>query len=447
MYKFSITHLLPSADDKKWCLDFPREGDSYELKTLQDQGVYFQGWALFAGDMAPEPFIRAADKTHYFTLNMPRADVVSKVLKAAPEEHKQLRCGFHFKLPLGTHQLVFGFRVDQREYDYATFKVEGSLKVLEGKAGWLFLDNDANNSVDQYLGKQLLSAAQLTAWSLYLDSFYTQVKSRKIPHAVLIAPAKEMILSEYYPFEKGATTPIEQLLETALKKHSLCYPEAVFKHAKERPFRICDTHWTPHGAMLSAVEVLRELGIETESAQALFAQDQYRECRAVGDLGNKMYPPRSAIERVLSSFSYRKTVIYDNQLANFGRVMLLANSTALHRAKCLLFGSSSSYTMLDYFSRLFTEIVFVHSAGNIDLSLLEFEQPDYVVAQTNARFVIVAPIVGYELSVVIKSKLDELPDNEKQAAINRSDQWRQKTNNERTQHYHGLMTDLSSPIT
>lgn len=440
MYKFIITHLLPSENDKKWCLDFPRADDNYELHILQDQGVYFQGWALFTSDILPEPFIRAADKSHYFTLNMPRADVVSKVLKEAPEEHKQLRCGFHFTLPLISNSVVFGFRIDQREYDYATLMVEGGLKVLEGKAGWLFLDNDANHSVDQYRGKQLLSAAILRHWSLYLDSFYTEIKDRKIRHALLIAPAKEMILSEYYPFEKGTTTPIEQLLDTALKKHAICYPDSVFKHAKERPFRICDTHWTPYGAMLAAVEVLRELGIDTESARVLFAQDQYKECEVVGDLGNKIYPPRSAKELVLTSFGYRRTVVYDNQLANFGRVMLLANSDALHQGKCLLFGSSSSYTMLDYFSRLFTEIVFVHSAGNIDISLLAFEQPDYVVAQTNARFVIVAPTTGYDVRSIIHEKLAGMPETEKAETINKSAQWLSKSDNEQTGYYHALLT-------
>tara|TARA_R110001583_G_scaffold119280_1_gene270622 strand:- start:858 stop:2186 length:1329 start_codon:yes stop_codon:yes gene_type:complete len=440
MYKISIERLRPSSPTNRWCIDYPRDTDLYNLARLTNEGVDFQGWALFPKDIKATPFIRINKESHYFSFNMKRSDVVKKILNEQPEGHGQLECGFHFKLPLTADSLTFGFKTNGIDYDYAHFSVSGSLKVLEGDKGWLFLDNDANRSVDQYRGKRLLSAKELKAWTAYLDSFYRLAVSKNIRHSLLIAPAKEMVLSEYYPFKRGRKTPIEQLLKKTRAHHALSYPVQAFKQAEERPFRITDTHWAPYGAMLAAVEVLRKLGVDTEGARALFAQDQYKESTVIGDLGNKIYPPRSAIERVLASFSYRKTVIYDNQLANFGRVMLLANSTALHPAKCVLFGSSSSYTMLDYFSRLFSEIVFIHSAGNIDLNLIEIEQPDYIVAQTNARFVVIAPILGYDLHTVIKAKLNELTDDEKQDAITKSAQWLQKTNTERTEHYHRLMT-------
>ena len=35
--------------------------------------------------------------------------------------------------------------------------IEGSLKVLEGKDNWLFLDNDSNQSVEQYTWKLKIS--------------------------------------------------------------------------------------------------------------------------------------------------------------------------------------------------------------------------------------------------------------------------------------------------
>lgn len=442
MYKFIIKHLLPSSGDKKWCLDLPADSELYELISLEKEGVHFQGWALFIEASEVEAYIRTANKSHYFPLNMQRPDVVEKVLNMSSSDHPQRLCGFSFTLPLTTNELVFGFRIDGWDYDHATLTVEGTLKVLEGKNGWLFLDNDSNNSVAQYQGQLLLSAKQLNAWISYLDDYYREASARQIKQALLISPAKEMILSEHYPLKKGSTTPIEQLLHKAQAKHAVLYPDSVFKQSRIPPLRTGDTHWSAHGAMLASVELLSTLGIDPGSAIELFSHDLYQERPNVGDLGNKLYPPRAARERFLTLYNYRKTVVYDNQLPNFGRVMLLKNADALHDAKCVLFGSSSSYSMMDYFSRLFTDIVFIHCAGNIDPSLLDFEKPQYVVAQTNARFVITAPTTNYALNSVIRTKMSDMDSIQQAQIIKQSNHWLSKRNTEQTGYYHQfLITD------
>jgi len=66
--------------------------------------------------------------------------------------------------------------------------------------------------------------------------------------------------------------------------------------------------------------------------------------------------------------------------------------------------------MFNYLCRFFRRLIFVHSAGNIDPELIKVVEPDSVVAQTNARFMIRPPVADYSLKQTIHTKqrtLDE----------------------------------------
>ena len=104
--------------------------------------------------------------------------------------------------------------------------------------------------------------------------------------------------------------------------------------------------------------------------------------------------------------------MYDNGLPNFGRVIVTRWDDALLDETCLVFGSSSSYSMFNYLARLFRYMVFVHSAGNVDASLLRACKPRYLVTQTNARFVAVVPSVGHSLAKDIQAKVCSLTDEQ-----------------------------------
>ena len=70
----------------------------------------------------------------------------------------------------------------------------------------------------------------------------------------------------------------------------------------------------------------------------------------------------------------------------------------------LLFGSSSSYTMFHYLCRLYTSVVFVHTAGNVDHKIIDVVKPDCICVQTNARFVVKAPKFNDSVVNYIKQK-------------------------------------------
>jgi hypothetical protein len=156
--------------------------------------------------------------------------------------------------------------------------------------------------------------------------------------------------------------------------------------------------------MLATLELAVALGLDAPAVAALFAEDKYRDVLVVGDLGNKLFPPRKATEQLLKSFSYRKYVAEDNGLANFGRTVVLKYDAALQPGHLVIFGASSGYSMLDYLCRIFSRITFMHTAGNLDLLELQKLAPDYLVCQTNARYVIRAPVADYSLADVITAK-------------------------------------------
>ena len=417
MHHFKLQPLTASCPGLfRWCLDFPKNDQPADAAILLKQGAVFQGWVLAESNSDVEPYVRSGTEKTLLPLSIKRPDVIEKVLNARPEEYNQLLCGFRTEVPMPAANGAFGVRVNGVDTDLVLFRIEGALRILEGHEGWLFLDNDTNRSVEQFRGQWLLDKPQLAAWHAYFDGLASLAQAQALRYAVLIAPAKEAVMARFYPYPKGKTTPVEQVMELAVG-HPVVHPVEELQRDTERPFRQCDTHWTPQGAMHSLLAALRAMGLDTGPIEALFAKDVYVERLQGGDLGNKLYPPRRANELFLKGASYRQWVVYDNHLPNMGRVMVLRNEDAVLDERCVIFGSSSSYTMLDYIGRVFSEVVFIHSAGHVDSRLLQPLAPSALLLQTNGRFVVRPPVVEYDLQQEIHAKWAELGDQEQAAVL------------------------------
>ncbi len=446
MYHISIKPLTPNCPGVfRWCLDYPRHEQDCDAESLMGPGLMFQGWVLAERGANVRPYVKAAERKVYLKVEVPRPDVVSRVLGDAPDRHAQLYCGFRTAITLATDNGVFGFEIAGLDYDVIQFFVEGSLKILEGRDGWLFLDNDTNQSVEQFCGELLLGRLERRAWSDYLDSLHDLAAEYHCAYAVLIAPAKEMVMSDYYPHLKGPTTPVEQVEKLARPDHKVVHPTERMRRSSEQMFRVCDTHWTHKGALCGLMAVLEVLGLDIASIETFFEKDNFKERLRGGDLGNKMFPRRSAREWMPSGISYRQWVRYDNHLPNMGRVLVTHKKNALVAAKCLIFGSSSSYTMLDYVARVFTDVIFVHSAGNIDATVVAKESPDFLIAQTNGRFVVRPPVVGYQLADEIAEKWSGLSEDSRVEVIGNQAHWLKSGLSESGARYHSLLLASSVP--
>lgn len=401
---------------ERWALDYPSEQHGSRLIA---SGRVVQGWLLLPEalkEMQPQVRI-VAEWQPAFELSHPleidRPDVIENILATSADDHPQRVCGFRFTVPprLGNFRLWLALGEQRwllQEVNVDTQDVGEAqpLKVLEGKQGWLFLDNDTNGSVDQFMGRMRLTQAGLEGWNDYLAQIADVAGN--VPWTLLVAPSKESVMgADYHPRQEGAGGPMHQVLELTASKE-MVYPVAELKSLGDSAFIPTDTHWTHKGAMVATIAFATKLGIEKGACEALFGKDRYKSKEMGGDLGNKLSPKQRCRVEVLTSFSHSRYKTYDNGLPNFGRMLVMEYPDALVAGTCLLFGSSSSSSMFNYLCRIFKRFVFVHSAGNIDPTVVAAVAPDYLAAQTNGRFVVQVPSASQNLAEVIRQKCTQL---------------------------------------
>lgn len=401
----------------RWALDYP---SAEREPRLNAAGRVVQGWVLLQPALAEaQARVRiVAEWQPSFELCHPlaleRPDVVAKVLEAPAAQHPQRRCGFRFSVPPKLAHFRLWLVLDDERWLLEDVRVdpldapEEGLKVLEGREGWLFLDNDTNGSVDQFTGRMRLTAEGLARWRAYLAGGQRLAERHGIPWALLVAPSKESVMGRrYHPGQAGEEGPMSQVAALP-EARAVVHPVGPLQALDDEAFIPTDTHWTHQGAREAALALAEHLGLKVSRCRKVLAKDRYKRREMGGDLGNKLTPKRTCEVEVLTSFQHGRYKTYDNGLPNFGRLLVTEYDKAVSKGTCLIFGSSSSYSMLNYLCRFFRRVVLVHSAGNLDPALVASVKPDFLVAQTNARFVVQVPSLAQPLDELIRDKLARL---------------------------------------
>jgi len=420
-YFASIERLDNQAKEiQAWVLDFPQAGTP---ARVSDAGLYVQGWLLMAAGVAGAQIVlrtsQAGEETvQPVAFNNDRPDVIQRVLRQEPANHPQLRCGFSAHVAALQGEFSVGAKLGEETIWLCRVTmsgsptvhappVQGELQVIQGQDGWLYLDNDTNRSVDQFTGRLLLDGPGLERWACYLDDCARLAHDAGVHHALVIAASKEQVLPEFYPHVRAQVTVHEQLLSLCRPEHNVVDTAALLTQQADKAgcFIKTDTHWTDKGALAATMALVRTLGLDERCAQACFDSDVYYTTSFVGDLGTKLRPKAGAPTEFLKAAAAIDGAVFDNELPNIGRVLIFENPSAIWPNSLLLFGASSSYRMLKYLKRLFRRIVFVHSAGNVDVAIFEHERPDYLVTQTTARFMIEPPSTRFRLEDAVKQKM------------------------------------------
>lgn len=406
-----------------WVLDYPsvERGD-----RLEAAGRLIQGWLLLkpeheaARDDARIVARWMPDVEFAHPLEVRRGDVIKQMFEQPGDDHPQRYCGFRFTVPHRLTHFYLELDLDGRRWPLQEVRcaepesVPSVLKVLKGKDEWLFLDNDTNASVDQHRGRLRFTSRGLTGWQRYLSDAERLAQARGLPWKLLVAPAKEAVMGpRYHPFTAEGKSPVEQLLALP-EAASLVHPATALQGLGDEAYLKTDSHWTHQGARSATLELCVALGLERSGLEALFAKDVYKARSVGGDLGNKLDPPQRCEAKVLASFNNARWLVHDTGLPNFGRWMVFEYPRALEQATCLVFGSSSTYSMFSYLCRVFSRLIFAHSAANIDPALIEAVAPDYLVCQSNGRFLVQVPSANQSLARTIHDKLSCL--TEEQAA-------------------------------
>jgi hypothetical protein len=270
-------------------------------------------------------------------------------------------------------------------------------KVLVGKDGWLFLQNDSNDVVGQYTGRVGLSRRQRRGWASTLTARCELASELGFTWLCSIVPYKEVVCAEDLPdhVEPAGRRIVDDILELAAAVDApVTYPLDALRGARAaaRPPAYCrtTTHWTQVGALAFYREACRVLG-GAGIGVPVVADDsiRWRMFTTAGDLGSKLEPAAKAetVRPVIDA--QRSRLVFDNRVVNHGRVMVFERADG-SGPTALITGQSSTNYLLAFLKESFRRLVFVHT-DTIPREIVERERPDVVLTCPGERFMVRVP--------------------------------------------------------
>jgi hypothetical protein len=262
-----------------------------------------------------------------------------------------------------------------------------ALKVLIGKDGWLFLDNDTNRVIDQISGTYNLPANFRDAWSnLFL---YRMDKSKELgfQYCYSIVPNKESVYHKYLPdgVKHSEERPVRLVLDCVPPGMRSCYllDELLLASEYNEVYTKGDTHWNYIGALcgFNKIASILGLGVLTSDDYTLNVVD------IPGDLSSKCGLPNSGPNISLLNKKYR--VVDDNGVSNIGKRIVFRNDDQ-SLPSCILFRDSFSDHQLEFYASRFSRLICLWQP-NLDYEFIAKERPDFVIQQQVERFLVDVP--------------------------------------------------------
>lgn len=139
-----------------------------------------------------------------------------------------------------------------------SFRLGDEAKVLQGKAGHLFLQNDSNHVLKQVSGQRPLNEQELGRWREFFSRLEDGAQRSMMRVVFLVAPSKECILAEFLPdsisvSENRAVRQLEAMAkDLRLEQTHVLYPmEALRRATTYDIYPKGDSHWTDYGAAVA----------------------------------------------------------------------------------------------------------------------------------------------------------------------------------------------------
>lgn len=383
-------------------IDTPK---SEEIKIFNSSMIKISGWVLYDNKPA-EVVLQFNGHETIHTCEVIRKDVISLLKKNADE-----KCGFIIPV---SHPVDFkiGFIINGSTVWVASVKIKPASKLLLGTDGYLFLDNDTNKSVEQFTGHTLMSEECLSLWGEYFRKIDLNCKGKKSKYIFALAPAKELVYPQLYPYKKSTITPVEQFLVT-LAKFNILYPLNELRNVGDAAYWKLDTHWTDYGAGVVVNKILELFSKEPKNPFPF----PFNIKRLNGDLGSKL-PQITTQDILIADFSSSKKLkVFDNKIINRGWIQVYENAHSPRKEKVVVFGDSFSVNMVPYLVSVFNKVIHVLSGARIDYDIIENESPDYIVCEITTRFLIQSPDLNYSVSDDCSRKISGMSEKEKKNYI------------------------------
>lgn len=267
------------------------------------------------------------------------------------------------------------------------FRSVDNEEVIRGKEGWYFYNGGA--SIADFRGQNLFTEEELGEIAWEIEETRRHFEAAGITFAVVLAPNKEEIYSEYMP---GYYTRFSEItrydqVEKCLKEQTaapVIAPKGFFLENRDMLWYFkTDTHWNEAGAFVAGQMLIDALGGQAVSLDDVIIPYDYR---GPGDLALLFNMPDMFLE------DYFCTVhgYYEDVEADFydpagdGMVIYTSAPLAPDQRRVAFYRDSFATAMINQLSKYFRNIDCYHWSG-FQKEYLEENPPDIVVYEIVER--------------------------------------------------------------
>lgn len=267
-------------------------------------------------------------------------------------------------------------------------------KILIGKSGWLFLDNDSNDNLAFYNEDKPLNSAVISGWRE--ETVRRHLTADKINAKIcsIIAPEKTHLYNKHLPdnFKKHESPILKRFKNDKILSHYIVptFSRDIDDFGKEKElYYKGDSHWNFYGAYHAYLDIMSYLGLENE---ALKFKENFRSSKhyLAGDLITKTLGVNVELVEHISPKNTNYHCTYRNSQHTTGRVEEYLNDKASNQSRVIIFHTSSIDWMKPFLLSHFGHVKLIWNK-TIDWDLVVSFNPEYIIYQTNERFLYSAP--------------------------------------------------------
>ncbi|MBR0451768.1 MAG: hypothetical protein IJI78_07220 [Oscillospiraceae bacterium] len=271
------------------------------------------------------------------------------------------------------------------------FNTTPNPRVVVGEDGWLFYNNyDAENPVDDILGRTSFSADEAAVIENNLKEAGTSLKEDGITFVFLLAPNKESIYREQLPGylrDIAAEQTRADILAGSIDTGDciLVYPkDEILKEKENRQlYYRYDTHWNRLGAYVGFRSICHELGIDVPPLTEMSVADDMGYPRDLADLAGIGGRCSNDTEYVITDLcsDVKVTETQENGVTVY-------TSDAKTDKTVLVIHDSYYRSMQGYFPRVFSKVISVDRNYSDLYSVQQYigiYHPDIVIMEVVER--------------------------------------------------------------